>query len=196
MKRRQFSPKADELLLARRDWFSLTDAELKRAVTLARWQARRAFQQRRRDVEAGGDWALMEEKANLIMYLAYAACRRDDQDLSEWDGCQYIDSINDPRIYEFCTMYDTCQRRFLGLPSLKRNRKLLLQLLERRGKDVVASERCIQSNRAEFARNNIAWQQMNEPVMEALMTGHLKLVHEFLLYRMLLNSAMGEWLGK
>lgn len=196
MKRRHFSTKADELLLSRRDWASFTDTELHRAVTLARWQGRKTFLKRRQEVQEGADWALMEEKANLIMYLAYAAFQHDDQDMSEWDGCQYIDSINDPRIYEFCTMYDTCQRRFLGLPSLKRNRKLLLQLLERRGKDVVASERCIQSNRAEFARNNIAWQQMNEPVMEALMTGHLKLVHEFLLYRMLLNSAMGEWLQK
>src|SRR5690349_19366012 len=101
MKRRQKCRYADESLLAYRDWHSFSDDELKRAVTLARWQARRTFQKRRREVEQGADWALMEEKANLIMYLAYAAFRRDDQDMSEWDGCQYIDSINDPRIYEF-----------------------------------------------------------------------------------------------
>lgn len=196
MSRRSSRMRSDEELLACRDWANFTDKELKRAVTLSRWQGRKAFLKRRQQVADGADWSLMEEKAHLVMYLAYAAFQHEGQDMSDWDGCQYIDSINDPRIYEFCATYDTYQRRFLGLPALRKNRRLLLQLMERRVRDVVASERCIQSNRSEFARNDIDWQQMNQPVMDALMKGHMQLLHEFLLYRMLLNASTGEWLRK
>lgn len=185
----------DERLLAQRDWRTFTDAELKRAVTLARWRGRKAFRERRGQVEAGGDWALLEEKPHAIMYLAYCACQRDEQDMREWNNWQYLDSINDPRVYEFCCLYDRYQRRFLGLPALHRNRRLLHTLIERRGKDLILSERSLRLNQQEFTRQSTAYQEMNRPVLDAMASGYLKLMHEFLLYRMLLNKATGEWIG-
>jgi hypothetical protein len=187
---------SDEELLARRDWRPFTDDQLRRAVTLARWQARATFRKRRLEVLQGADWALMEEKPNLLMYLACCAYQRDDQDMSEWDNYAYVDSINDPRIYEYCTAYDSYQRRFLGLPRLRKNRLLLADLLRRRAADLRISERSLRANQQEYERQTPDWQDRHRTMFEAMSKGHFQLVQEYLLYRMLLCHATGVWIKR